>query len=170
MIICLIAVAIGVLAAIILKVIAKKDYEKTGAVHRGELKHATGLPIAEGVNVGIVIYADRVEFTHGANTQITLERSRITDVTINTETEVQTFVNSSIGGAVAGGVLFGPLGAIIGGRAKRKDITTKSHFLIFTYTKNDSFEIIAFEDDSKLALIPYTMQFAGTQEKKTINL
>ncbi len=47
---------------------------------------------------------------------------------------------SSVGGAIAGGVMFGPLGAIIGGRAKNKKVKTVTRYFIITYI-NDQEEI-----------------------------
>lgn len=41
---------------------------------------------------------------------------------IKTDKEIQQQYVSSVGGAVGGAVLFGPLGAITGGRAKKKTV------------------------------------------------
>ncbi|MEH2944892.1 hypothetical protein VSQ32_19130 [Lachnospiraceae bacterium KK002] len=51
-----------------------------------------------------------------------LEKSKITDMCIKTDKEIQQQYVSSVGGAVGGAVLFGPLGAITGGRAKKKTV------------------------------------------------
>ena len=51
-----------------------------------------------------------------------------------------------MGGAVAGGVIFGPLGAIIGGRAKNKKVKTVTQYLIITYTgENGELKYIGFD-------------------------
>ena len=52
---------------------------------------------------------------------------------IKTDTEIQNQAVSSVGGAIAGGVMFGTLGAIIGGRAKTKKVKTITQYLIITY-------------------------------------
>ena len=49
------------------------------------------------------------------------------------DTEIQNQAVSSVGGAIAGGVMFGTLGAIIGGRAKTKKVKNTTQYLIITY-------------------------------------
>lgn len=101
--------------------------------------HVNGLPIPENTPCQISSYPDRIEFESGA-TKITLARQKITDMCVKTDTEIQQQAVSSIGGAIAGGVMFGPLGAIIGGRAKNKKVKTVTKYLIITYI-NDQEEI-----------------------------
>lgn len=64
---------------------------------------------------------DRYIFTSGTM-NFELEKSKITDMCIKTDKEIQQQYVSSVGGAVGGAVLFGPLGAITGGRAKKKTV------------------------------------------------
>jgi len=71
--------------------------------------------------------------------------SKLTDVSIITDKEIQQQVVSSVGGAVAGGLLFGPGGAMIGGRAKQRTATRVRYYLIFSYEKDGSVSYIAFE-------------------------
>ena len=99
------------------------------------MKHVNGLPIAEGVNCKITMEADRFIFSSGSM-NFELEKLKITDMCIKTDVEIQKQAVSSAGGAVAGGLAFGPLGAIIGGRVKTKNIRTATHYLIITYTDN----------------------------------
>ena len=94
--------------------------------------HVNGLPIAENLPCTLTIYSDRVEFQSGAIT-IKLMRSKITDVCVRTDTEVLTQPVSSAGRAIAGAILFGALGAVIGGRVKNKKTKTVSYYLIITY-------------------------------------
>lgn len=97
--------------------------------------HVDGLPIAENLLCEVFSYPDRIEFKAG-NTNIKLSRSKITDMCVKTDTDIQNQVVSSVGGAIAGGFMFGTLGAIIGGRAKTKKIKTVTKYLIITYTNN----------------------------------
>lgn len=95
--------------------------------------HVNGLPIAENLLCEVFSYPDRIEFNIGT-TNIKLTRNKITDMCIKTDVEIQKQAVSSVGGAIAGGVMFGPLGAIIGGRAKNKKVKTTTQYLIITYT------------------------------------
>lgn len=99
-------------------------------------KHTYGLPIAEGLPCTIRAYNDHFDFFSGT-THISLADNKITDVCVKSETDIQHGYVSSIGGAVGGAVLFGPLGAMIGGRAKQKTSTLIYNYLIITY-KDDN--------------------------------
>lgn len=97
------------------------------------MKHINGLPIAENVNCNVSMTDNKFLFSSGAM-NFELEKSKITDICIKTDTEIQKQYVSSIGGAVGGAVLFGPLGAMIGGRAKKKTVKNEIHsYLIITY-------------------------------------
>ena len=116
---------------------ALKELKAKGLTQQLFTLHTYGLPVAEGVPCTIHAYSDRLEFYSGT-TSITLTADKITDMCIKTETEIQQQYVSSVGGAVGGAVLFGPIGAIIGGRAKKKTSRTINYFLIVTYKKADA--------------------------------
>lgn len=141
-------IIIGVLTVIIIfcirMVIITSKSKKEQKKHQSEMKaqglsihtafnHVNGLPIAENLSCEIKSYPDRLEFKAGT-TNIKLAREKITDMCIKTDTEIQKQAVSSVGGAVGGAVLFGALGAIIGGRAKNKKVKTVTQYLIITYT------------------------------------
>ena len=111
-------VLFGVLAHILLFRKEKKaTQQETGTLEKPNitayLAHVNGLPIPENTYCNIATFPDRMEFKAGT-TNITLMREKITDMVIKTDTEIQKQIVSSTGGAIAGAVLFGPLGAIIG--------------------------------------------------------
>jgi len=109
------------------------------------LNHVNGLPLAENLLCEIFSYPDRIEFKAGT-TNIKLAREKITDMCLKFDTEIQNQMVSSIGGTIAGGVMFGPLGAIIGGRAKNKKVKTTTQYLIITYTeKQGGLKYIGFD-------------------------
>ena len=56
---------------------------------------------------------------------------------IKTDSEIQKQYVSSVGGAIGGGILFGPIGAAIGGRAKQKTTHTTQSYLIITYKNSE---------------------------------
>lgn len=69
---------------------------------------------------------------------------KIIDVTLKLEKDIETDYVSSIGGAVGGAVLFGALGAMIGGRVKKKQTIETTEYSIFTYNKGDLVDCISF--------------------------
>lgn len=131
----------------------KQKNEKSkpnGLTMRMSAKHVNGLPIAENLNCEINSYDDRLEFKSGT-TNIKLPRNKITDMCIKTDVEIQKQAVSSVGGAIAGGLTFGRLGAIIGGRVKTKNIRTATHYLIITYTDSSGkLAYIGFEVTNNL--------------------
>ena len=114
------------------------------------MKHVNGLPIAENVNCTITSSDDKFIFSSGSM-HFELYKSKITDMCIKTDKEIQKQYVSSVGGAVGGAVLFGPVGAIIGGRAKKKTVKKETHnYLIITYQSPD-IKYIGFEIGYALA-------------------
>lgn len=107
-------------------------------------RHFTGLPLAEGTDCSIQHNPDGFVFTAGGNV-FNLSNDKITDMCIKTDAEIQKQYVSSIGGAVGGAVLFGPIGAMIGGRAKKKKTTNLTHYLIITYLKDGQIAYLCFE-------------------------
>lgn len=150
----------------------KKQYnEKYGVEASIRLPHVNGLPIAENTQCELELRTDHVIFT-ADGLDFKLKRDTITDASIKTSTEIQSQYVSSIGGAVAGAMLFGGLGAIVGGRAKEKKTKTITHYFIITYLKDDEVRYISFEVATPS--IP-VMQFielcnVGKGQRKTINL
>lgn len=110
-----------------------KNLKNQGLSVYAAFHHVNGLPLAENLLCEVFLYPDRIEFKAGT-TNIKLAREKITDMCLKFDTEIQNQAVSSIGGAIAGGVMFGTLGAIIGGRAKNKKVKTTTQYLIITYT------------------------------------
>ncbi len=106
--------------------------------------HQAGLPLSQGSQCELEYVDDKFIFK-GAGNSFELLFEKITDICVKTDNEIQTQYVSSIGGAVAGAVVFGPLGAIVGGRAKKKSTSYITYYLIFTYKKDDSISYISFE-------------------------
>ena len=123
---------------------AMKEAKARGLIQQLVTTHTYGLPVAEGLVCVIQAYKDHVDFISGAM-HLTLREEKIFDMCIKAETEIQQHYVSSIGGAVGGAVLFGPLGAAIGGRAKKKTTKTIDRFLIITYQNvNGEMAYLAF--------------------------
>ena len=107
-------------------------------------EHIAGLPLAE--NTACEIIFGNMDITvKGSGNIFKLDYSKVTDITIKTDRDITKQYVSSVGGAVAGGLLFGPVGAIIGGRAKQKKIETVNKYLIITYLKDGEAAYIGFD-------------------------
>lgn len=150
-----------------------QNLKNQGLTIHTTFNHVNGLPIAENILCEVFSYPDRIEFKSGT-TDITLSRQKITDMCVKTDVEIQNQAVSSIGGAIAGGVVFGPLGAIIGGRAKNKKVKTFTKYLIITY-KNSNNEIAFIGFDINSNPIPaqklvYEFQQLNTTQGMKIDL
>lgn len=124
--------------------INKQRLKESGVINITYGSHMAGLPLAEGTFCNIHEYCDKFIFK-ATGGEFTLAKDKVTDVTVKTDAEITSQYVSSVGGAVAGAVLFGPLGAIVGGRAKKKKSKTVYRYLIFTYLKGDSVDYISFD-------------------------
>lgn len=129
-----------------------KEAKKLDKMRQKALKDATGqLTLIEGLaNLpqGSVcdIYYNQVRIKFVASGQdFNLDVSKLLDVSVMTSTQIQQQYVSSIGGAVVGAVLLGPLGAIIGGSAKKKNINSKTRYLVISYISNDETKYIVFD-------------------------
>ena len=130
-----------------LKEAKKKEKERLNGLRdlRGQLKLVVGLGnLPQGSPCKIFCNSERMKFS--ANGQdFVLETSKLLDISVMTQTEIQKQYVSSVGGAVAGAVLLGPLGAIIGGRATKKTINNTSKYLVISYISDGETKYIVFD-------------------------
>ncbi|WP_457945248.1 hypothetical protein [Caproiciproducens sp. LBM24188] len=133
------------------------------------VKHFAGLPLPEGVRCVIQRNPNGFVFISGGNT-FNLSNDKITDICIKTDTEIQKQYVSSIGGAVGGAVLFGPIGAMIGGRAKQKKTTTITRYLIFTYLKDSQVAYIGFEIQNPIKVQRWINEFRQSSHASGISV
>ncbi len=137
------AIIFLIIAALIVINIFKPKRKKRRPLSIGG-KHINGLPFAEGIFCLIHLQTDGIKIT-GNNMELTLNDQKILNMCVKTDVEIQKQYTSSIGGAVAGGVLFGPVGAIIGGRTQEKKTKTTHYYLIITYKKDNEVQYIGFD-------------------------
>lgn len=109
----------------------------------GGLEHLSGLPLAEGTPCSIRYGEDSLTI-EGGGSSFTLNYSSITDLGTKTKEDVERQYVSSAGGAVAGALLFGPIGAYMGGRTKEKKRKKISNFFVITYKRNEEIKSILF--------------------------
>lgn len=129
--------------------VGKTVETKKEIVIKGTFKHINGLDLAENTICTVFSYPDRYEFSSGA-LKFNLPKDKVVDVVIKTDVDTQKQYVSSVGGAVGGAVLFGPLGAMIGGRAKAKKLKTTTRYLIITYKNDDELKYIGFDVNKDL--------------------
>lgn len=127
-------------------------------------KHVCGLPIAEDAMCEINYLKDYIKITQSGNV-FNLDLNKVTDISTTTDVEIQKHYVSSVGGAVGGAVLFGPLGAMIGGRATQKESKTETHYLVITYKKDDEIKYISFEHKPSYMLGKFTYKFKSRENK-----
>lgn len=117
---------------------------KNDAIDYVALTHTTGLPIAEDAPCGLLLKADSLEIS-GGGTTFNLPKSRILSVSEKTDVDVQKQYVSSTGRAIAGGLMFGAVGAAVGGRAKKKETKTTTLYLVVTYKKDADVAYLMFK-------------------------
>lgn len=137
-------------------------------------KHQAGLPLAQDATCAVVKEDDGFKISGGGNDYI-LKDMKITDICVKSDVEIQRQYVSSIGGAVGGAVVFGPLGAIVGGRAKKKKIKTKTYYLIFSYISDSEISYISFEitEHDQLRAAKWAEEFIknnNNRERNTIEI
>lgn len=162
--IALILLAIFIIVMLVKTSKAKKNKKQAlnrlksqGLIQELVAKHTYGLPVAEGLLCTIQAYRDHIDFYSG-NVHISLSNEKIIDVCTKSETEIQQQYVSSVGGAVGGAVLFGPLGAMIGGRAKKKTAISTTSYLIITYMNTEN----------NIAYIGFDVSNCDVQAKKLV--
>lgn len=111
----------------------------TSSTHNIKYKftHVLGLPIMEGAVCNVVSEHDKI-IIEAQGTVLSLNKERITY--IGKEKNIQKYSQaiSSVGGAIAGGMLFGGIGAAIGGSATSRNFQSKKQYLIITYIGKDA--------------------------------
>ncbi|WP_144511608.1 hypothetical protein [Bacillus sp. FJAT-22090] len=122
----------------------KAKIKELNAKEHGVFKHTIGLPLPENTLCDVYYGEDKIVISGGGST-FNLSLSKVNDITITTDVEIQKAYVSSAGGAVAGGLVFGPLGALVGGRAKQKKINQVTNFLVITYMKDEEPSYISFD-------------------------
>lgn len=150
------------------KTINDKKHEK-GASLFIKLPILQGLPVSEKTLCDILSCPTYYEFNVN-NTTFKLDKEKIQDISIKTDTEIQKYYTSSIGGAIGGAVLFGPIGAMIGGRTKKKTNSTAKNYLIFTYLKDDNIQYISFDATNSLSAMKFVNEFKKSNPNRNTTI
>lgn len=123
----------------------KKRNEEKGIITSSVLHHVEGLPLSEKTQCAVSVSTTGL-IIEGGGTDFNISASQIRAVEVKTDTEIANIVHSSAAKGIAGGLLFGPIGLIVGSRATSKEKRTNTYYLIINYT-NSNGEIAALMFD-----------------------
>lgn len=130
--------------------------EKSGAGKKPKVKirkykftHVMGLPVMEGAVCKVLSKPDKITIrTQG--TVWVLPKEKIKYIGQEENVKIYAQAVSSIGGALVGGMMFGTVGAAVGGMAKQRNFQSKRLYLVIAYTgDDDSVKYIVFDYISK---------------------
>lgn len=103
-----------------------------------------------GQAVDVSLYDTYLTLTDVKKKQpVTLQYSQITDVFHGLKTEIQGKEKSAIGRGLAGGLLFGGAGAVVGAMTAKETKTKKLMFIISYTAANGEEKFLVFEDTRK---------------------
>ena len=122
----------------------QKELADAGVLWNGTLKHFAGLPLAGNLKCNVYYFADGIRI-EGANQTFNISKDKIMDISVTDSSTIQKSYASSVGGAVGGAVMFGPIGAMIGGRAKERTSVVSTYYLVITYKSGEEIKYVAFE-------------------------
>lgn len=115
----------------------EEENRRKGILKKFTATHIIGLPVAEGVICSIQ-HLEKKFSIWASSTEFTLDLERVLSIEFKTSTEI---LAGSPGGAVGGALLFGAIGAIIGGSSTSKT----TYYMILTYKKEEDIKYITFE-------------------------
>lgn len=128
------------------------------------IPHVNGLPIAENTLCQIY-YTDDNIFIDGSGQSFNLSNEKISAIEIKTDVEIQKQYVSSVAGGITGAIVFGPLGALIGGRVKEKKIKNTTRYLIITYTSDNEIKYLGFD----ITYTPKALEIIKLFNKNNLN-
>lgn len=122
---------------------AKRKFEMRYLWHCG-FKHTNGLPVAKNAWCDIFVFEDKL-LLESCGVKFNLLFSKVKRVDKTTDIAIQKSYTSSAGGALSGAILFGAIGAMIGGMSTERTSNVAIHYLIITYDRDGILSYIAFE-------------------------
>lgn len=131
-------------------------------------KHCNGLPIGENSPCRLTIFQDMVYFYCGTM-EFKIPMERVISMDIATKSQIEYIQKQSLSRAVAGGLLFGDVGALLGGMPQSKAIEKTESFLVITYRKEEAIQFVTLgnlECNKVLSAVSQYIQF----QRKSIQL
>ena len=108
-----------------------------------ECKLFTGLPVPKNTDSEVTFGYQGLLIKTNAQT-FDINYNKIIRIDVKTDEQIRTQYVSSVGGAIAGAELFGPLGALIGGSPQQVQNKTVTTYLIITYYSGNTVNYASF--------------------------
>ena len=125
-----------------------RKYGRNDFLFSANFPFSGGLNLPSGAKCLVSCLKSRVVFSANGQ-EFNLPSDRIIDVSVMKTSDIQKQYVSSVGGAVAGALLLGPIGAVLGGAATQRSIKTNKKYLIFSYKDSEDIKYILFDVSSK---------------------
>ena len=147
----------------------KKRYGKKEFIAYGKFKPVLG-PGLPPSNICSVIFLKSRIIVEMNGYEMSIATEKLMDVSIWTKEQIQKRVYSDAGGALAGGMIAGPIGAIIGGRGV-STLKSKTDYLIITYFSHEEIKAFAFDvSKDKLTAQRIERKYAWLKEKEKLRI
>jgi len=114
--------------------VPKKKPERVPSVHG--LLHIEGLPLAEKTRCSVELVYGELRI-NGGGADFKLQLNQIGAIEVKTDVEIAHIISSSATKGIAGGLIFGPVGAIVGSRAKSKEVRKATPYLVVNYVNSE---------------------------------
>ena len=138
----------------------------------GKFPHLAGLNLPDNIKCKVYCLRSRIVI-EALGQEYSLPVERIVDVSTMSKTDVQKQYVSDAGGAVAGGMAMGPIGAMLGGGVREKTILNVSKFLVFTYMGNNGERVkyIVFNAKERMkAAKQFTDAFKSLKKRQKVKI
>ena len=126
------------------------------------LNYTLGLPLPENTLCRICVFPERYEIK-AYNQSFYLSRDKVTAVDLKTEAEVQNSYLASGGNYYKS---YGPLGELIINRTGNSIASVDISYLIFTYTKENAIDYIAFNTTAILEALQLVEEYNTRHDRK----
>lgn len=116
--------------------VERESLREQGVIATSKLHHIEGLPLGESTQCHVSVTPTSL-IIDGGGTKFTVNISQIRAAEVKTDVEIANIVHSSAAKGIAGGLLFGPIGLVVGSRATNKVKKTFNYYLIINFVNSN---------------------------------